>query len=227
MTYYATHPQSYYGRGSVNWDFVGMARAIRESALPGALHIHFDGAGGNVAAGKYNDGAKENRPVLARRLAEGMKQAWESQKKAPLKTEDVSWSVELVSLPLRDSLNEEELLAKLKDQTQPPKIRVRAARDLIFVRRMKSGHRIPLTCLKLGAARVLHMPGELFVEYQIAAQELRPDNFVAMAAYGDYGPGYIGTEIAYNQGGYETGVVSRVAPAVERVLMKAIKGLLD
>ena len=139
----------------------------------------------------------------------------------------MSWSVEPVSLPLRDSLNEQELLAKLKDQSQPPKIRIRAARDLIFVRRMKSGHRIPLTCLKLGAARVLHMPGELFVEYQIAAQEMRPDSFVAMAAYGDYGPGYIGTEIAYNQGGYETGVVSRVSPAVERVLMKAMKGLLD
>ncbi len=30
LTWYATHPQSYYGRGSVNWDFVGMAREIRE-----------------------------------------------------------------------------------------------------------------------------------------------------------------------------------------------------
>ena len=37
MTYYATHPQSYYGRGGVNWDFVGMAREIREQALPGAI----------------------------------------------------------------------------------------------------------------------------------------------------------------------------------------------
>ena len=49
------------------------------------------------------------------------------------------------------------------------------------------------------------MPGELFVEYQLFAQRLRPDLFVAMAAYGDYSPGYIGTRIAYTQGGYETG----------------------
>ena len=56
LSYYATHPQSYYGQGSVNWDFVGIARDIRETALPGVPHIHFDGAGGNVAAGKYNDG---------------------------------------------------------------------------------------------------------------------------------------------------------------------------
>ena len=60
---------------------------------------------------------------------------------------------------------------------------------------------------------MLHLPGELFVEYQLAAQKLRPDLFVAMAAYGDYGPGYIGTEVAYPQGGYETGPqASLVAP---------------
>ena len=74
---------------------------------------------------------------------------------------------------------------------------------------------------------MLHLPGELFVEYQLAAQALRPDLFVAMAAYGDYAPGYIGTEVAYAQGGYETGPhASLVAPAVEGVLMEAIKRLL-
>ncbi|HIK94223.1 MAG TPA: hypothetical protein EYG03_19945, partial [Planctomycetes bacterium] len=69
LSYYATHPQSYYGQGSVNWDFVGIARELREKALPGVPHIHFDGAGGNVAAGKYNDGSKQKRPLLAQRLA--------------------------------------------------------------------------------------------------------------------------------------------------------------
>ena len=57
--------------------------------------------------------------------------------------------------------------------------------------------------------------------------ERRSAEFVAMAAYGDYGPGYIGTEIAYGQGGYETGPVSRVAPRVERILMEAMETLLD
>jgi hypothetical protein len=72
------------------------------------------------------------------------------------------------------------------------------------------------------------MPGELFVEYQLAAQRMRPDLFVAMAAYGDYGPGYIGTEIAYSQGGYETGPnASLVAPEVEGVLMAAMRQILS
>ena len=75
--------------------------------------------------------------------------------------------------------------------------------------------------------RILHLPGELFVEYQLAAKKMRPDLRVMMAAYGDYGPGYIGTEVAYSQGGYETSErASDVAPEVEHVLMSAIQALL-
>ena len=130
-------------------------------------------------------------------------------------------------MPVRDTLVAEALLAKLKDESQKQPDRIRAARDLTFLRRTRGGHQIPLSCLQIGPARVLHMPGELFVEYQIAAQQMRPDDFIAMAAYGDYGTGYIGTEIAYGQGGYETGIVSRVAPQVEKVLMEGMRKLLE
>ncbi len=227
LTYYATHPQSYYGQGSVNWDFVGMARETREKAMPGVPHVHFDGAGGNVAAGKYNDGSKDTRPVLAQRLADGMKRAWQSQKKQPITARDVGWQIEPVGLPVRETLRDEELVAKLVDSKLKVTDRLRAARDLTFLRRTRGGHRISIGCLRLGTARILHMPGELFVEYQLAAQKMRPDLFVAMAAYGDYGPGYIGTSIAYTQGGYETGIVSRVAPEVEQVLTDAMRTLLQ
>jgi hypothetical protein len=203
-----------------------MAREIRAKALPDVSHIHFNGAGGNVAAGKYNDGSHDNRPVLAQRLADGMKLAWDTQKKQPLSASDVDWQVQPVAMPVRDTLVETDLLARLTDTSQKQPDRIRAARDLTFLRRTRTGHQIPLSCLHLGSARVLHMPGELFVEYQIAAQQMRPDQFVALAAYGDYGPGYIGTAIAYTQGGYETGIVSRVSPAVEKVLLTAMRTLL-
>ena len=56
---------------------------------------------------------------------------------------------------------------------------------------------------------------------------MRPDLWVAMASYGDYGPGYVGTAIAYDQGGYETSpAASNVAPEVEGVLREAMKKLL-
>ncbi|MFH1267411.1 MAG: hypothetical protein ABIK89_16935, partial [Planctomycetota bacterium] len=203
-----------------------MARAEREAALPQVAHVHFNGAGGDVGAGKYNDGSPENRPVLAQRLAEGMRAAWEATKKAPIGAADVSWRVCPVELPVRDGLEEATLLEKLADEKLPTRRRVFSARDLAWASRMTSGHRIELGCLKLGPAHVLHMPGELCIGYQLAAQKMRPDSFVAMAAYGDDGPGYICTKIAYSQGGYETGWVSRVAPDVEDVLMPAIRELL-
>jgi hypothetical protein len=72
------------------------------------------------------------------------------------------------------------------------------------------------------------MPGELFVEYQLGAQRIRPELFVAMAAYGDYAPGYICTDIAYTQGGYEASeLASKVEPGVEAILMEAIRKLLE
>ena len=226
MTYYASHPQSYYGKGGVNWDFPGYARAARQTAIPEALHIHFNGAGGDVAAGKYNDGSPEKRPLLAARLERGMKLAWESMRKVPISAGDVQWRVAHVSLPVRATIQEAACLVKLQDETLAKSPRIFAARDLAWLRRMQSGHRFDLGCLQLGPVSVLHMPGELCIEYQLAAQAMRPDAFVCMAAYSDLGPGYICMKIAYSQGGYETSFVSRVAPEVEDTLMAAMRELL-
>lgn len=227
LSYYATHPQSYYRTGGVNPDFPGIARAMREEALPGVLHVHFTGAAGDVAAGKYNDGSPAMRPVLAERLARGMERAWEATRKRPIRAEDVGWTTLPVLLPPRASLDEEELVTRLRDEALPARDRIRAARDLVWLRRCTAGDRIDLSCLRLGEARVLHMPGELFVRYQLRAQAMRPELFVAMAAYGDYGPGYIGYREAYAEGGYEVGAVSRVAPEAEDVLTAALRKLLD
>ncbi len=82
MTFYATHPQSYYRTGMANPDFPGLARNARQKET-GIPHIHFNGAGGNIGAGKWNDGSHENRQILADRVAAGMKQAWEDTTKIP------------------------------------------------------------------------------------------------------------------------------------------------
>ncbi len=227
LTYYATHPQSYYRTKTAHPDFPGMARDERQAKL-GATHVHFNGAGGNVTAGKYNDGSPENRPVLAERMARGMSDAFAAGEKFPVTASDLSWSAVSVSLPPADHLNEADLLHTLQNADAKDEDRVSAAKALAFLRRCQAGVKTDITCLSLGRARVLHMPGELFVEYQLAAAKLRPDLFVAMAAYGDYAPGYIGTAAAYPQGGYETSArASRVAPSVENVLMGAVKDLLE
>ncbi len=227
ISYYATHPQSHYGKGDVSCDFPGIARRLREEALPGVAHIHFDGAGGNIGAGKYNDGSPERRPILAARLAKGMELAWEATKKYPLTSADVEWATVPVALPPARHLDEKKMLAILNDSKAKEKDRLGVVGSLSWLQRCKAGYQVPIGRLRLGEIDVLHMPGELFVEYQLNAQNLRPGNSVLMAAYGDYGPGYIGTEVAYGQGGYETSQrASDVAPEVEGVLMGAVKKLL-
>lgn len=227
LTYYATHPQSYYGKGDVTAEFVGLARAAREEALPGTPHIHFNGASGNVAAGKYNDGSTAMRPILAARMEDGMRRSWESVKRQPISSADVAWRTREVHLPPGKHLEEKPLLELLDDPKAEFPDRLRAARHLAFARRMQARRPILLSCLTLGPARLLHMPGELFIEYQLAAQAMQPDRPVMMAAYADYGPGYIGTAIAYTQGGYETSErASRVALQVEQVLTEGLRDLL-
>ena len=227
LSYYATHPQSYYRTGQPNPDFPGLARFFRQLAVPAALHVHFNGAGGNVTAGKYNDGSPENRLALAQRLAEGMRHAWENTKRQPISPADVGWTVEPVVLPPATNLT----AAKLEsDLTQRAGAFVAAGGPsrLAWLRRCQTGHPLDVQCLSLGRARILHLPGELFIEYQLAAKAMRPDLFVALAAYGDYAPWYIGTKVAYTQGGYETGPdASNVAPEVETVLMGVIRKLLS
>jgi len=225
LSAYACHPQSYYRLGIPSPDFPGIARFIRGQDVNAALHVHFNGAGGNVAAGKYNDGAQRNRMILATRLAEGMREAYDQTAKQPIAATDITWGNVPVSLPISPRLNEADLVAKLK--ATAAKGYISFADQLAFVRRTQAGHKIDITCLGVGNTRMLHLPGELFVEYQLAAKAMRPDLHVMMAAYGNYGPGYIGTAAAYPEGGYETGATSsNVAPEVEKVLMDAMQSLL-
>lgn len=226
LSYYACHPQSYYRMGIPSPDFPGIARFIRGQAVPEALHVHFNGAGGNIGAGKYNDGSKENRMKLALRLADGMARAWKTTKRTPLKSGDITWKSLPVQLPIAAHIDQAALVKRLTSQ-QPRDLYISDASQLAWWQRCQEGHAIDISCLGVGNARVLHLPGELFVEYQLAAKKMRPDLHVAMAAYGDYGPAYIGTEESYEQGGYETSPrASYVAPQVEQVLTDAMRSLL-
>lgn len=99
------------------------------------------------------------------------------------------------------------------------------ATKLAWMTSYKAGKKTSLSCLKINDIRILHLPAEMFIEYQLAAKKMRPDLFVAVAAYGDYGLGYVGTAIAYSQGGYEV-QVSPFTPEAEPILLKAIGTLL-
>jgi hypothetical protein len=157
-----------------------------------------------------------------------LKAAWDAVERFPIADEPIDWAKREVALPPGKHLDEASLLELIANEKAPEGDRLKAVRHLTFLRRCEEGHKITLSRLRIGSVDLLHLPGELFVEYQLAAQAMRPDRNVCVAAYGDYGPGYIGLHDAYSQGGYETSDrASRVAPNVEAVLMQGIRELLE
>jgi hypothetical protein len=223
LHYYATHPMSYYGDGRVSSDFCGLARQKRQDDDEKVRQIYFTGCAGNITAGKYNDGAHENRPVLRDRIYAAMKAAWKATERHAIKGWE--WRVEPVKLPARTELSfgEEESRTVLEDVKQTKARRNNAAFQLAWLKRIDRP--IELTCLDFGKALVLHLPGEPFIEYQLKAQDLRSDRFVCVAGYGDGGPGYLPTAKAYLEGGYEP-TVALAGPKSEEILHKAMAKLL-
>ncbi len=223
LHFYACHPMSYYGDGRVSADFCGLARQKRHDETK-VFQVYFNGCGGNVTAGKYNDGAKENRAALRDRVHAGMVAAWQNTKRAEVKAWD--WRFEPVTLPPRSeaSFGEAESTKALTDEKATAAKRNNAAYQLAWLKR--KGTPIEVNCLSFGDAHFnLFLPGEAFVEYQLAAQKLKPGAVVNVAAYGDDGPGYIPTAKAYLEGGYEP-TVALAGPASEEILLNAIRKLL-
>ncbi|MCR9292323.1 MAG: hypothetical protein NXI32_06360 [bacterium] len=224
LTFYATHPQSYYRTGGANPDFPGMARNARQKDT-GVFHLHFNGAGGNIGAGKYNDGSTQNRQVLADRVEDAMRRAHQVLETQALSS--IEWRSVPIQLPPGAHLKESVLLEELRQESTPEALRLNAAKKVAYLRRVEQGKTISVSCLQLGDNQILFLPGELFVEYQLAAQAMRPEANVMVAAYGEYGTGYIGTRVAYPQGGYEVSErASNVGPEAEAILLDAMRTVL-
>ncbi len=222
--YYATHPMSYYGDGRVSSDFAGLARKRRQKDEPNCTHIYFTGCAGNVAAGKYNDGSKERRPILMRRMYDGIAASERNLEPEPI--ERVSWRTHDVQPPVRNGLTEEGLTKTVADPKASGANRGRAAYRLAWLRRTQSKVPIVLSALHINNTSLLHLPAECFIEYQLRAQEIAPKRFVATAAYGDGGPWYVPTKECYPQGGYEVSVAF-CDPPVDDMLTDGMRKLLS
>ena len=221
LHYYAVHPTSMDGTGVVTPEFVGLARN-RRALEHGVRHLYFTGGAGNITAGKYNDGVDDNRELFTRRIHDAMAASEATMERQ--KIDSLRWVVEEAWLPPREDLEEESLLTQIRRETGSAKIRSKAALILAYLRRREEP--IPLTCLHLNdRVAIVHLPGETFIEYQLHAQAVRPDAFVAVAGYGDLGTGYITLERSFLEGGYEP-VDAFVSGASEAILRRAIVRIL-
>lgn len=226
ISFYAVHPMSYYGQGEVSADFPGLARRQRQLEMPGVFQIYSSGCSGNVTAGKYNDGSRENRPVLADRLRQAMQSAWSTTRREPLRELGFR-SVPLILEPRSSSgFTEADLNQILRTQEKPFQ-QCLAAMGLSWRRRVATGRPITIPAVSLGSARILVLPGESYVEYQLAAQQLRPDCFVCTAGYGDGATGYIPTEQHWAEKDPNLGDWCWVAPGSEARVRAALRQVLE
>jgi hypothetical protein len=222
---YAVHPMSYYGRGEVSADFIGMARRRRQLDLPDVPQIYASGCSGNVVAGKYNDGSPANRPVLADRMYKGMKAAWEATRRLPLGPVTFR-SIDYRLEPRTDTrFSLAELRRRLTGDPRPFG-QCLAALGLSWRKRTDAGARLDLPAIDFGEACLLLLPGESYVEYQLLAQKLRPGAFVLTLGYGECATGYVPTERAVKEKDGNLAEWCWVAPGAEKALSDAVRRAL-
>jgi len=196
---YAVHPMSFYGRGGVSSDFVGLARRRMQREHPRAFQIYVSGCSGDVTAGKYNDATPASRQLLTQRLFESMETSWQSTRRQPVK--QVVFRNSTYDLPFHEGeeFQAEHLESVLKYDSAKESDRILAAMSLSSLQRKSRKQPLELPCLDLGNAQIVLFPGETFVGYQLMAQKLRPDSFVMSIGYGECWPGYVPTKQAFEE----------------------------
>ncbi len=219
LHFYATHPMAAYLRKMVGPDVPGWA--IRHTdANDGSdmLNVYFNGCGGDITFGKYNlTGDAASIELLGRRLADGMLNNLARLEERPLGriavkrvTFDVPFNPELKGADAykgEPALERRYLLDTLDLWRQST------------VARMSIGPGVHFLSFELS---------EVFVDYQLYAQSLVPEHFLATAAYGNGVYWYIPTAAAFEEGGgYETGDnACIVSPEIDAVLRKAVRECL-
>jgi len=201
--YYATHPQSFYGDGRISYDTVGIARE-RLQKNSGVFQAYFTGCGGDVAMGKYNDKTRAARDQLTNRIHDAMVQSVKQVQLEPVT--QIDWQTRAVHFPPRrdPAFSEKPNRQLLADPNQKFIVHLKAAFNLAWIERMQAKSTVEFSCMTVGSVQLLHLPGEPFVQFQLAAQRMQPNSFVLVAGYGDCGMSYIGGDRIYtDRGGYE------------------------
>ena len=220
LHFYATHPMAAYRRNMVSTDVPGRAlRHVQENDSSVALNIYFTGCGGDITFGKYNlTGDAQSIEQLGKRLGDGILrnlQRLEEQPIGSLVVKRVN-----IEVPFNPSVgpasNYQGEHSQERRYLQETFERWRQS----SVARLSIGPKVHFLSFALG---------EVFVDYQLYAQSLIPEHFLATAAYGNGVYWYIPTRAAFGEnGGYETSDQACIVTAeIDEVLRNAIRQCFD
>jgi hypothetical protein len=226
LHFYATHPMGAYGRRMVSADIPGVALRHAEKTLrDGAQHIYFTGCAGDITFGKYTYQTKaENLSNLGKRLGEALVR--NVRELSPCDGELLKLKHVPLQIPLdRRHCSPERYrkdFLKAENRFQAGW----AANFRYITQRWKRFGSTTLTRLSLSPrAHVVSLPAETVVEYQLFAQSLMPEDFLACAAYADGTFHYLCTDRMFDQGGYEPSV-SMAPKGFEKMYRSALEKLL-
>ncbi len=247
---YALHPTFLHSDNlQVSADYPGCIRKHLAARAPGVTLLFAQGCSGNQSPRYFRSGKTYAEAVRvgsaigeeAARVLEGM----EFRTDAALSVRSVETEIETRVLPsLADAEKAVEITratwqkAKAESTVERDiwnaELRFLGAEDTLgYVRVRERGERLSLLydevpaevqMIGIGEARVVGLPGELFVEFGITIQYRAPFNrtFVIELANGCL-PGYACTSQAYSQGGYETGASLLTGRSGEQLVEAAVK----
>lgn len=225
---YACHANCQEGAGisAVSWDWVGYASQTIESALGGEAFFLL-GACGNIHPARYQV-ANEMGKKLAGEVIHVAQEV-----KTISRGSIAAWQREFV-LPARDfsSFDPQQIktiCAQIEDE------KTRLAVEAVFFDRLqalRTERRSRLTTevgiIRLDDLAIVCIPGELFVELGLEIKERSPFPYTWVAELVNDAIGYIPTRQAYEEGGYQTTTVARVAPeAGELIVEESLTWLRD
>ena len=125
-----------------------------------------------------------------------------------------------------DDLSEAAEKRMLADKSQRFIEHFRAASGLSWRRWAAEGHGIDIPAVDLGAVKLVLAPAEAFVQYQLSAQQMRPDSFVMVMGYGECAPGYIPTKKAVAEGWHDRPWEWADPATAEDAMMPALRAAL-
>jgi hypothetical protein len=226
LSSYAVHPMSYYGGGAVSADFPGLARARRQKETPDLFQMYLSGCAGDVTAARYNNGDDASRQALAGRLVDALDRAWKQTRRVPLERMETRIAEVKFDLPPAGPFSPAVMEQTLANSKASKSDRLMASLGLSWAKRVGRGEPVDVAAVDFGPTQFLLLPAESFVEYQLAAQRVRPGGVVIVAGYGECGPGYIPTETARAEGYVEEHGYCWVAAGAEDKLKRAIADAL-
>jgi len=213
------------GFTTITWDWPGYASQAVEGALGGEA-LFLLGACGNVHPVRESI-ASEMGEAIGGSVVEAAKRS-RSIVSTPLQI----WQQDM-AIPARefgpfDPKQIEMICSQIEDKEAAVKVQEIFMKILTDLKGKKiPDHLRRLRVLALGDLALVFVPGEIFTELGIALKKRSPFAYTFVVESLSEGLGYIPTRKAYEEGGYQPAVGTRVAPGGGELIVETALALLS